>query len=242
MIYTVGTAARYSYAASALFFGVCAMIGITVMWIATIPKMTMRNSMLPRGGGPDPRVNLSISNPMVSVIEVTELCFPPAPTFNPLPSCIPTSGACVESAAELQEAVSQAMEGDTIAICGGATMDTSATGQKGIFQTGLTLCCAGGRGDCVFKNDGTSRNLYVKADAISMRATSTFMEASLPDHIVGGTSICGRWARLLSLLRSFRVIGNDIFALRSVRHRSAHDTAPTLLLLASLPFGSNSEI
>ena len=33
------------------------MLGITVMWIAT-PKMMMRNSMLPRGGGPDPRVNL----------------------------------------------------------------------------------------------------------------------------------------------------------------------------------------
>ena len=140
--------------------------------------------------------NSIVENPMVSVIEVTELCFPPtpAPTFNLLPSCIPISGACVESAAELQEAVSQAMEGDTIAICGGATMDTSATGQIEIFQTGLTLCCAGGRGDCVFKNDGTSRNLYVKADAISMRATSTFMEASLPDHILGGTSICGRWA------------------------------------------------
>ena len=48
------TAARYSYAASA--FGICAMLGITAMWIAT-PKM-IRNSMLPRGGRPDPRVNL----------------------------------------------------------------------------------------------------------------------------------------------------------------------------------------
>lgn len=89
-------------------------------------------------------------------------CESPSPT-----DCTPTQGVCAASHDDLQNLLDNAGPNEVVAICDGATIDTSADGPIIISQDELTMCCAGS--DCVLENgDGSGRKLVVNGAAISI--------------------------------------------------------------------------
>jgi len=127
------------------------------------------------------------NNPMISIVDILEgEPLPPTvapttaapttatPTRSPVTrvptppgnfDCAPTQGTCASTREELQSDLDSASPYDTVAICSGATIDTSSQ-SIAISQSFLTMCCAGGS-DCIMANDGSGRNMVVN-DAMTI--------------------------------------------------------------------------
>jgi len=81
--------------------------------------------------------------------------------------CMPSQGVCATTHNELQAFLDAASPYDIVAVCDGATIDTSGyTTPITISKDHLTLCCTGS--DCVLENNGSGRNLLVTGSAATV--------------------------------------------------------------------------
>lgn len=82
-----------------------------------------------------------------------------APTFEPAFECVPTTGPCVSTFADLETEVEQATENDIIALCGNGI--PLVTESEILFEKpNMALCCVGPK-ECIMASSGGHRNLHV---------------------------------------------------------------------------------
>jgi len=127
------------------------------------------------------------------------LCLPSGPTPGPTPTpsseCVPTTGPCVSTFTELEQAVASASSDDVIALCGNNVPIIAETAIL-VDQPSLSLCCSG-MDSCIMESSGNDRNLMVTApdftvqDIIFANGTSSSDGGNMIIDAAGSHQIIG---------------------------------------------------